>query len=75
MGAPSIFVVSSSFPARFRRGGRPDVGMQRHWLFVQTHYGFLRIVRPLIGFQNTLHLGNVFVIEVGDAPHFFLATA
>lgn len=39
--------------------------MKSDWLFVQTNQRFLRIVRPLIDFQNVLHFGDVLFIQFG----------
>ena len=73
--AAFIFVVLSGLAARFGVRGGSNVGMQGDRLFVQADHGFLRIVRPLIGFQNVFHFGDVVLIEFGHAPHFFPATA
>jgi hypothetical protein len=34
----------------------------------------LRIIWPLVYFQDVFHLGDVVVIQVGHHPHFFPAT-
>jgi hypothetical protein len=69
------FAVSASFSARYSRPRRPDVGMEGHWFLVQTNYWLGRIRRALIDFQHVFHLLDVLIVEVGDAPHFFPATA
>ena len=73
--AALVFVVLSCLASRLGRRGWPHIGMQRDRLLIQTDYRLLRIIRPLVDFQNVFHLGDVVVIEFGHAPHFFPATA
>lgn len=70
-----VFVISSGLAPWYGRRWRPDIGMQGHRLLVQAYYRFLRIIGAFVNLQDVLHLVDVLVIEVGDAPHFFPATA
>ena len=70
-----VFAVSPGLPPRRGRGWRSDIGMQRYRLLVQTHHRLLSIIRAFISLQDVFHLLDVLVGEVGDAPHFFPATA
>jgi hypothetical protein len=70
-----VLGISPGFPSRRCGRGRSDIGVQRHRLLVQANHRLLRIVGAFISFQDVFHLGDVLVIEVGDAPHFFPATA
>jgi hypothetical protein len=49
--------------------------MEGYRFFVQTDDWFGCIIRVLIDFQDIFHLLEVFIVQVGDAPHFFPATA
>lgn len=73
--SPLVFVVSPGFPSG--NGGRwgANIGMQCDRFLIQAYYRLLGIVWLLIGFQNVFHFGDVVFAEVGDAPHFFPATA
>ena len=73
--APLVLVISPRFPSRLGRRGWAYVGVQRDRLLIQAHHRLLGIVVPFIRLQNILHLGDVFLIEFGHAPHFFPATA
>jgi len=73
--AAFVFAVPSGRAPRRRRRGRADIGVERDRLFVQANDRLFGIIRPLLGFQHILHLGDVLFIEIGHAPHFFSATA
>src|SRR5450755_4146856 len=49
--------------------------MQRDGFLVQTNHRFSGAVGLLIDRQNVFHLSKVLGVEIGDAPHFFPATA
>ena len=72
-GTPGLF--RGAMRARARRAWRSDVSMEGHRLFVQAHNGLPRVVWSFIELQHVLHLRDVLRCEVGDAPHFFPATA
>ena len=73
--AALVFIVLSRFLARL--GGRtgPDIGMERDRLFVQAQYRLFGIVGTFVRRQHILHPDHVGFIDIGDAPHFFPATA
>lgn len=73
--SPLVLIILSGFPPWQCGRGRPNIGMQRNWLFIQTNYGLFWIVASFIRLQNILHFDDIVLIEVGHAPHFFPATA
>ena len=77
VGGPAalVFVVPSGFPSWHGRRGRPHIGVQSDRLLIQADHWFLRVIRPFVHLQNVFHLGDVVIIQVGDHPHFFPATA
>ncbi len=70
-----VLVIPPCFPSRFGRGTGAHIGMQRDRLLIQADHRFGGIVRLFVRLQHVFHFGDVFVIEFGDAPHFFPATA
>ena len=77
IGGPAalVFVIPARFPSGRCRRGWSHIGVQGDWLLIQTDDRLLRVLRPLIDFQNVFHLGDIVVIQVGHLPHFFPATA
>src|SRR5215469_7158047 len=72
--AAFVFVIPARFPAWSCRRGWSHIGVQGDGLLIQTDDRLLRVIRPLIDFQNVFHLGDVVVIQLGHHPHFFPAT-
>src|SRR5439155_13847896 len=70
-----VFTVPPRFSSRSGWRSRPDFGVQRDWLLIQTQNWFVGIVGFLIRRQNILHLRDIVFIQFGHAPHFFSATA
>ena len=63
--AAFVFTIPSRFPPRLGRRGGSDLGMQCDRLLVQADHRVCSIVRPFVGFQHVLHLGDVLFIEFG----------
>src|ERR1044071_10209963 len=70
-----ILVIPPRFAPRRRRRCRTHVRVQCNWLLVQTYHWLLRIIWLFIDFQDVFPLGDVVLVEIGHAPHFFPATA
>ncbi len=77
VGGPATFVLTvlASLPAWLRGAGGSNVSMERNGLFIQANYRLRGVVWLFIRLQHVLHLGDVFGVEFGHAPHFFPATA
>jgi len=73
--AALVFVITPGFASRHGRRGGANIGVQRDRLLIQAYDRLLGIVGLFIRLQNILHLGDVVIIELGHAPHFFPATA
>src|SRR6516165_632665 len=73
--AQNVLAVPQRFSARHSRRSCSHIGMQSDGLLIQANYWFCAPIRTLIEFQDIFHLVDVLLIEVGDAPHFFPATA
>ena len=73
--APFVFVVLLGWFPRFHRDGRPDVGMQRDWFLIQAEDRLGGVVGLLVHGQHVFHFLDVRLVQLGDAPHFFPATA
>ena len=75
-GAASfVLVIASCLASRLGWGSGADIGRQRDRLLIQTHHWLGAVARPFLGLQDVFHLGDVFLVEFGHAPHFFPATA
>src|ERR1022692_4638435 len=70
-----VFIVALGHAARFHGQGFSDIVVKSHRLFIYAHHRLFGRQRPFIDFQHIFHRLDVFVIELGDAPHFFPATA
>src|ERR1022692_4729065 len=70
-----VFIVALGHAARFYGQGFSDIVVKSHRLFIYAHHRLFGRQRPFIDFQHIFHRLDVFVIELGDAPHFFPATA
>src|ERR1019366_1460957 len=70
-----VFIVALGHAARFHGQGFSDIVVKSHRLFLYAHHRLFGRQRPFIDFQHIFHRLDVFVIELGDAPHFFPATA
>ena len=73
--ATLVFVVTLGDLPRTRRQGRSQIRMERDGLFVQANHRLGCTIGLLINCQNVFHLAEVLGVQVGDAPHFFPATA
>jgi hypothetical protein len=70
-----VFVVPFSDLAGADWKRWTQIAMQRDWLLIQANHGRNGIVRFLIDRQHVFHLAQVLGVQIGDAPHFFPATA
>lgn len=73
--AAFILVVLLGYLTRLGRDRRSHVGMQRDRLLIQAEYGLGGIVGLFVDRQHVFHLLDVRLVQLGDAPHFFPATA
>jgi len=73
--APSILVVLLGYLTRLGRDRRSHFGMQRDRFLIQAKDGLGGIVGLLVDGQHVFHLLDVRLVQLGDAPHFFPATA
>ena len=66
IGSPAalVFVILARFPPWHRRRSRPHVRVQGDRLLIQTDYRLLRVIRPLVQFQDVFHLGDVIFIQI-----------
>ena len=76
IGGPTAFILTvlPPFAARGSRSRRPNIGMERHWLFVHTNHWFCGVIRSLVDFQNIFHAFDIVVVKFGygrgrDAGH------
>src|ERR1700728_4282190 len=61
--------------AGFHGDGVSDLVVESDWLFVHTHHRFFGRQRLFIDLQHRFHMLDIVVVEVGNTPHFFPATA
>ena len=73
--ATFILVVLLGYLTRLGRDRRSHVGMQRDRFLIQAKDGLGGIVGLLVDGQHVFHLLDVRLVQLGDAPHFFPATA
>lgn len=73
--APFVLVVLFGWFPRFRRDRRAHVRMQRDRLLIQAEDGLGGVVGLLVDGQHVFHLLDVRLVQLGDTPHFFPATA
>jgi hypothetical protein len=73
--ASFVLVVATSGVAGADRRGRPRAGVQDKRLFIQANHRSQRLQRGFVYLQHIFHALDISLIELGDAPHFFLATA
>ena len=73
--APFILVVLFGWFPRLRRDWRSHVRMQRDRFLIQAEDGLGGIVGLLVDGQHVFHLLDVRLVQLGDAPHCFPATA
>ena len=71
---PFVFVILACFPSWRRRRAWPHIGVQGDRFSSKTDYRSLRVIRPLIHFQDVFHLPDVVIVQIGHHPHFFPAT-
>jgi len=69
--AALVFVVALGNVTRPRRPARTDIVAQTNQLFIETDHWFGAAVRLLVQCQNIFHPGDVFLIQLGHARHFF----
>src|ERR1700674_5373069 len=69
------FVIALGDLARTRRQGRSQIRVERDRFFVQANHRLGGTIGLLINGQNVFHLAEILGVQVGDAPHFFSATA
>src|ERR1700687_2089746 len=70
-----VFVIALGDLARTRREGRSQIRVERDRFFVQANHRLDGTIGVLINCQDVFHLADVLGVQVGDAPHFFPATA
>src|SRR5213594_1489142 len=70
-----VFRVSLGHAARFHRQGNSDIVVKSYRLLIQADDRLLGRPRLFIDLQHVFHSFDVFLVEFGDAPHFFSATA
>src|ERR1700682_3936168 len=70
-----VFVIALGDLARTRRQGRSQIRVERDRFFVQANHRLGGTIGVLINCQNVVHLAEILGVQVGDAPHFFPATA
>src|SRR5712692_5188646 len=63
------------YAAGLHRDGVPDIAVKSYRLLIHAYYRFFCRYRPCIDLQHVFHLFDVVIVEFGDAPHFFPATA
>ena len=73
--APFVLVVLLGWFPRLRRDRRSHVRMQRDRFLIQAEDRLGGIVGLLVDGQHVFHLPDVRLVQLGDAPHFFPATA
>src|SRR5579884_2197553 len=73
--AALVFAVAPRDPPRLHRARRANLGVQHHRLFIHADHRFLLRERLFIQCQHVFHARNVLLIQFGDAPAFFPATA
>src|ERR1700733_616204 len=73
--ATFVFVIALGDLARTRREGRSQIRMERDRFLVPANHWLGGTIGLLINCQDVFHLADVLGVQVGDAPHFFPATA
>src|SRR5271157_2250324 len=70
-----ILIIPFGYPAGFHRYRRADILVQGDRLLIHTDHRLLLRQGLLVHRQHIFHAGDVWLIEIGHAPHFFPATA
>src|SRR5664279_2473962 len=73
--ATPVFIVPPGSSSRLHRYRGTGVGMRHHRLLVDADHRFLLAKRLFIKPQHLLHAGDVLIVQLPHAPHFFPATA
>jgi hypothetical protein len=73
--ATPVFIVPPGSSSRLHRQRGTGVGMQHHRLLVDADHRCSLPERLFIQPQHLLHAGDVLLIQLPHAPHFFPATA
>src|ERR1700736_2249836 len=73
--APLVLRIAPRNPSRPHGPQWTDIGVQDHRLLIHAYDGLTIRQRIFIQGQHIFHAGDVLLIQFGDAPAFFPATA